>query len=71
MNDIGCWLVRLEIELNNQKRDQERDPTRRAYEALGNFHSERGDWNNALTMYTTMKDYCANNRHTLDMCRAV
>jgi COP9 signalosome complex subunit 1 len=63
--------TRLEVELNNQKRDQERDPTRRAYEALGNFFMQRGDFTAALTNYTTMKDYCANNRQTLEMCMQV
>jgi len=63
--------TRLEVELNNQKRDQERDPTRRAYEALGNFFMQRGDFTAALTNFTTMKDYCGNNKQTLDMCMAV
>jgi len=35
------------------------------------FHAERGDWNNALTMFTSMKEYCANQRNTLDMCLQV
>jgi len=57
--------TRLEVALNNAKREGDKDPTRKAYEALAEHYTAKGDFNNALTKYLDTRD---TNTDSLDTC---
>jgi len=58
-------LSRLEVGLNNAKRDGDKEPIRKAFEALAEHYISRGDFTTALTKYLDSKN---DNLDTLDTC---
>ena len=61
-------LERLEVELNTCKANLVKENIRLGHNDLGAFHFKKGDLNSALKCFVRGRDYCATNKHVVDMC---
>jgi len=61
-------IVRLEANLASSRRDEGREPVRKAYLAIAQFFMERGDYSQAMTKYLECKEAASTNAHHLQSC---
>jgi COP9 signalosome complex subunit 1 len=61
-------LERLEVELNSCKANLVKENIRMGHNDLGDFYFKRGELNSALKCFVRGRDYCATNKHVIDMC---
>lgn len=64
-------LEKLESELTTAKNSMIKESIRTALNQLAEFHTRRGNLQEALKGYIRTRDYCTTARHNVDMCMNV
>jgi len=64
-------LEKLEADLAAHKTSLVKESIRMGHTDLGDFHFERGDFQNAFKCFVRTRDYCTTSKHVIAMCLGV